>query len=82
MRDNPYVYPSGAGFGVVFTRRGGKALYWIQDITKRSMKSALVNRPHIYFDTREEAEHAILNDVIPHLLSEKGVERDEIIGWW
>ena len=79
--DNPSVFASGDGFAIKYERRGGKVLYWIQDITKRSMKSAVVRRPLVVYETREQAEEAVVNDVIPHLLSEKNVEPDEIYGW-
>ena len=80
-KQNPYVIRCDDGYAVRFVRRSYTVLTWIQDLTSRKMKSDLVNRPMVVYASRREAEQEIVDVVIPHLLTEKGVESDEITGW-
>lgn len=82
MKTNPTVVRCGANeFVVYFERKSGTTLRWVQDLTKKSMKSELIGLPSIRFSTVAEAERETRAAIIPHLLNEKDVAPDEIVGW-
>lgn len=85
MGNNPKVIEVRDGeYGVRFVRSSGKVLHWVQcHIGKtRSMKDTnFVSSPMVRFSSEEEAEQEIQEKVIPHLLTEKGVDQADILGW-
>jgi hypothetical protein len=82
MKQNPlvYKYPGEEKYAIRYVRNNWTVLLWVQDLFSRKMKTN-VNRPVVLFDTKEEAESEVLNVVIPYLIAEKGIDKEEIVGW-
>jgi hypothetical protein len=82
MKQNPCFVKHDYGYIIRFVRQSWKVLTWVQDLTGRKMKDAvMVSCPVVVFDTKSEVEEELRNIVIPYLLKEKGIEQKEIIGW-
>jgi hypothetical protein len=81
MKQNPEVFRYGIeGYAIRYTLASWTVLLWVEDLFSRKMKTN-VNRPVVLFNTRDEAENETRNVVIPYLIAEKGVDREDIVGW-
>lgn len=82
MRQNPEVVKiSNLGYVVNFVRPNGTRLLWVQDLSGRKLKSQNVDLPLVVYETEEQACVDVCQTIIPYLMAEKGVTREEIVGW-
>lgn len=82
MRQNPEIIRYNEQYAIRFTRKSWTVIMWVQDLSGPKMKNtARVNLPPITFDSYEEAQNEVKEKVIPYLLTNKDVDKADIIGW-